>query len=113
MIDRPRVVTLGADTGYDADFVNELRAMNMRPHVAQNTERCGRSAIDRRTTRHQNDVASQRTRKRIEAAVGWMKTIDGMRRRILRGTERVGRAFTFTIAVYNLVRLSKLMAASL
>jgi len=39
---------LGADTAYDAeDFANELRAMNARPHVAQNTN--GRaSAIDGR-----------------------------------------------------------------
>ena len=39
--------------GYDtADFVVEqLRTLNLRPHVAQNTSR-RRSAIDRRTTRH-------------------------------------------------------------
>jgi hypothetical protein len=45
--DRPVAVTLGADKGYDAaDFVNELRTMNVRPHVAQNTTRHrGRSAI--------------------------------------------------------------------
>src|SRR5579863_6924035 len=35
---RPCAVTLGADRGYDtADFVEELRGMNVRPHVAQNT----------------------------------------------------------------------------
>ncbi len=33
--DRPGSVTLDADKGYDAaDFVNELRAMNVRPHVS-------------------------------------------------------------------------------
>ncbi len=48
--DRARAVTLGADKAYDAaDFVNELRAMNVRPHVAQNNERRGGSAIDLRT----------------------------------------------------------------
>ena len=42
--DRPRAITLGADRGYDAeDFVNELRAMNVRPHVAQNLTRRGGS----------------------------------------------------------------------
>ena len=97
--DRPRAVTLGADKGYDAaDFVNELRAMNVRPHVAQNNERRGGSAIDRRTTRHRGYGASQRIRKRIEEAFGWMKTIGGMRRPMLRGTERVGWAFTFAAA---------------
>ena len=49
--DRPRAITLGADRGYDAaDFVEELRTMNVRPHVARNVSG-RRSAIDRRTTR--------------------------------------------------------------
>ncbi len=70
--DRPTVVTLGADKGYDAsDFVNELRSMNVRPHVARNMTRWfGRSAIDARTTRHAGYAASQRIRKRIEEAFG-------------------------------------------
>ena len=34
--DRPRAITLGADKGYDAaGFVEELRTLNVRPHVAQ------------------------------------------------------------------------------
>jgi hypothetical protein len=62
---RPCAVTLGADRGYDtADFVEELRGMNVRPHVAQNTAG-RRSAIDKRTTRHPGYAASQRIRKRI------------------------------------------------
>ena len=33
--DRPGRLTLGADKGYDSeDFVNELRSMNVTPHVA-------------------------------------------------------------------------------
>src|SRR5438270_250162 len=36
--DRPSAITLGGDKGYDAaDFVEELRAIKVRPHVAQNT----------------------------------------------------------------------------
>ena len=70
--------------------------MNVRPHVAQNTTR--RSAVDARTTRHPGYAASQRARKRIEEAFGWMKTIGGMRRPMLRGTDRVGWAFTFAAA---------------
>ena len=75
--DRPRPITLGADKAYDAeDFVNELRSMNATPHVAQNTS--GRSsAIDGRTTRHAGYAVSQRIRKRIEEAFGWMKTVAG------------------------------------
>ena len=50
--------------------------MNVRPHVAQNTSG-RRSAIDRRTTRHPGYAASQRIRKRIEEAFGWIKTVAG------------------------------------
>ena len=108
--DRPRAITLGADKGYDtSDFVNELRSMNVRPHVAR---RHVGSAIDRRTTRHRGYGASQRIRKRIEEAFGWMKTVGGMRRPMRRGTERVGWAFAFAAAAYNLVRLPKLLVAA-
>lgn len=49
---RSRAITVGADRGYDtANFVEELRTLKVRPHVAQNVSRT-RSAIDRRTTRH-------------------------------------------------------------
>ena len=108
--DRPRAITLGADKGYDtSDFVNELRSMNVRPHVAR---RLRGSAIDRRTTRHPGYGTSQRIRKRIEEAFGWMKTIGGMRPPMRRGTDRVGWSFTFAAAAYNLVRLPKLIAAA-
>ena len=48
--DRPGRITLGADKGYDAeDFVNELRSMNVTPHIARNIAG-RRSAVDGRTT---------------------------------------------------------------
>ena len=76
--DRPRAITLGADKGYDtADFVEELRTMNVRPHVARKARF---SAIDGRTTRHRSYGQSQRIRKRIEEAFGWIKTIAGLRK---------------------------------
>lgn len=108
--DRPTAITLGADKAYDAeDFVNELRSMNVRPHVAQNTS--GRSsAIDGRTTRHGGYAVSQRIRKRIEEAFGWIKTIGGQEKSRFRGRDRVGWAFTFAATAYNLVRLPKLIA---
>jgi hypothetical protein len=110
--DRPRPITLGADKGYDAeDFANELRSMNATPHVAQNTS--GRSsAIDGRTTRQAGYALSQRIRKRIEEAFGWIKTVAGQERTKFRGRERVGWAFTFAAAAYNLARLPKLLEAS-
>ena len=109
--DRPTAVTLGADKSYDAaDFVEELRTLNVRPHVACNTSG-RRSAIDRRTTRHPGYATSQRIRKRIEEVFGWMKTVAGLRKTKFRGLARVDWAFTFTAAAYNLVRAPKLIAA--
>ena len=109
--DQSRAITLGADRGYDAaDFVEELRGLNVRPHVAQNISR-RRSAIDGRTTRHAGYAASQRIRKRIEEAFGWIKTIAGLRKTKLRGLAKVDWAFTFAAAAYNLVRLPRLLEA--
>ena len=109
--DRARALTLGADKAYDAeDFVNELRSMNVRAHVAQNTSG-RRSAIDGRTTRHAGYAISQRIRKRIEEPFGWTKTVAGQRKTKFRGRDRVGWAFAFAMAAYNLVRLPKLLAA--
>ena len=108
--DRPQAITLGADKAYDAeDFINELRSMKVTPHVAQNTSG-RRSAIDGRTTRHSGYAVSQHIRKRIEEAFGWIKTIAGQDKTRFRGRDRVGWAFTFAAAAYNLVRLPKLIA---
>jgi transposase len=110
--DRPRAVTLGGDRCYDAaDFVEELRTLNVRPHVAQNTSG-RRSAIDKRTTRHPGYAASQRIRKRIEEAFGWMKSVAGLRQTKLRGLAKVDWAFTFAAAAYDLVRLPKLIGSA-
>ena len=54
---------------------------------------------------------SQRVRKRIEEAFGWIKTGAGLRKTRHRGTDRVGWLFTLTATACNLVRLPKLMAA--
>jgi hypothetical protein len=66
--DRPNAITLGGDKGFDAaDFVMELRDINVTPHIVQNTTR--RSAIDRRATRHSGYEISQRIRKRVEEQI--------------------------------------------
>jgi IS4 transposase len=90
-------------------FVNELRSMNVTPHVAQNTTN-RRSAIDGRTARHGGYKVSQRIRKRIEEAFGWIKTVALQDKTRFRGVERAGLAFTFAAAAYNLIRLPKLLA---
>jgi transposase len=107
-----RGVTVGADKGYDVrSFVAALRAMQVIPHVAQHTTK-RRSMIDRRTTRHPGYARSQRQRKRIEEAFGWMKTTGTLRKLRHRGLARVDWVFTFTAAAYNLIRLRRLISAT-
>jgi transposase len=103
--------TLGADNGYDAaDFIAAVRCRNITAHVAQNVGRG--SAVDARTTRHAGYAISQRVRKRVEEAFGWMKTIGPMRKTKFRGCDRVGCQFALTAAVYNLVRMRNLQAGA-
>ena len=110
--DRPQAVTLGGDKGFDArDFVDELREINVTPHVAQNVSG-RRSAIDGRTTRHPGYDVSLRIRKRIEEAFGWAKTVAGMRKARHRGLPKIDWQFTFAMAAYNLIRLPKLLGAA-
>ena len=102
-------ITLGADKGYDtSDFVEDLRAMKVTPHVAAKIKG---SALDGRTTRHAGYAVSQRKRKLIEEAFGWGKTIGTAAKTMLRGIARVGFQFTLNMAAYNLARLPKLLAA--
>jgi Transposase DDE domain len=88
---KPDAITLGGDKGFDAaDFVIELREINVTPHIACNTSR--RSAIDGRTTRHPGYAVSRRIRKRIEEGFGWMRTLAGLRKTKYRGIDKVGWA---------------------
>jgi transposase len=105
-------VTLGADKNYDTrELVRQFRWRRITPHVAQNnTNR--RSAIDHRTTRHPGYGLSQRKRKRVEEVFGWIKTIGLMRKVRHRGRERVEWMFTWTAAIYNLVRMRNLLGAT-
>jgi len=102
-------VTLGADKAYDtADFVAKMRERGVTPHVSQNTTN-RRSAIDGRTTRHPGYDVSAFKRRLAEGVFGWTKTVGLLRKTRHRGTRRVGWVFTFTLAVYDLVRMRKLI----
>lgn len=105
-------ITMGGDKAYDTHgFVEEVRWMNVTPHVAQNNKN-RRSAIDGRTTRHPGYAISQEKRKRVEQVFGWLKTIGGMRKTRHRGRERVEWMFLFATSAYNLVRMKNLIAAT-
>jgi len=54
----------------------------------------------------------RKIRKRIEEGFGWIKTVGGQRKTKFKGRDRVGWAFTFTAAAYNLVRLPKPLEAA-
>lgn len=112
-----RRMTLGADKAYDvAQFVHDLRRRSVTPHIAidghiTKTGKRRRTAVDRRITRHAGYEVSQRCRKRIEEVFGWIKGSAGLAKVKLRGRARVDAAFTLALAAYNLVRLTKLLAA--
>src|SRR6201987_4395896 len=102
-------ITLGADKAYDvAEFVADLRELNVTPHGAQNTTN-RRSAIDARTPRHPAYAVSGRLRKRIEEVFGWTKAAAAFHKTRHRGLARVGWMFPLTATAYNLVRLPKLV----
>jgi len=107
-----RRITLGADKAYDTRaFVDDLRDLNVTPHIAQNTSNRA-SAIDARTTRHPGYVVSQQKRKRTEEPFGWAKTIGGLARPMLLGAARLRFKFTLTMAAYDLIRMPKLLGAA-
>jgi transposase len=100
-----RPVTVGADKSYDTrEWVAAVRQMRITPHVAASVNRRGGSAIDGRTVRHAGYALSQRKRKLVEQAFGWMKTVGLLRKVRHRGGRLVDWIFTFAAAAYNLVR---------
>ena len=104
--------TVAADKAYDtAGWVTDVRELGFTPHVAPNTTN-RRSAIDGRTTRHAGHQVSQRLRKRIEEPFGWMKTIAGGRKLRYIGKRRNRAWFLMTGAVYNILRITALDAAT-
>src|SRR4051795_5019273 len=105
-------ITVAGDKGFDtAGFVAAMRELKVTPHVAQ-TPAARRSAIDSLTTRHSGYALSQRIRKRIEEAFGWIKEVALLRRARHRGKARIGWQFTLTAAAYDLIRLPKLLGAA-
>lgn len=106
--DEEREVTLGADKGYDAqEFIQACVAMNVTPHVAQNTS--GRkSAVPDEIAQTEGYAISQRKRKLIEQGFGWAKTVGSIRQVMVRGLKRVDQMFVLTMAAYNLVRMRSL-----
>ena len=68
------------------------------------------STIDRRTTRDDGYRSSQRARKRVEEAFGWVKTVAGGRKLRYCGVACNRFWMEMTTASYNLARLATLTA---
>jgi len=100
-------LTVAADKNYDTkDFVEDLRTMVVTPHVARKKKH---SAIDGRTTTWEGYAESQKKRKLVEEAFGWMKTVGLLHKLRHRGEAKARWVFQFTAAAYNLVRMRSLL----
>ncbi len=99
--------TLGADKGYHVkEFVEQLRAHKIRPHIAR-IEGRKTPGLDGRTTCTEGYQISQRKRKRVEEIFGWLKTVGGMRKTRLIGQAKTQMATFMSAAAYNLLRIAK------
>lgn len=112
----PAGATLAADKNYDAEaFVEGLKGRRIEPHVAINGTvskhgKVRKTAVPPEVAASLRYAISQRLRKRIEECFGWSKTVGGLAQLKVRGLGKVGAAFVFAVAAYNIVRLPKLLA---
>ena len=107
-----RIKTLGADKGYHQKrFVSGCRERGISPHAACK-EKVRVDGLDGRTTQSPGYQTSQRLRKRVEEIFGWMKTVGGLRRTRYRGIDRTQAWAYFVGSAYNLLRMTRLAAAS-
>ena len=109
-IDQARVLfaTEGRDADTLAAFADDLDRARRRPRGGQ-----------RGLHRHEPGLHQGRRRDLLKAAItfdkfheevfGWIKTAAGQRKTRYRGTQRVGLAFTFAAAAYNLIRMPNLL----
>lgn len=103
--------TIGADKNYDTREHGEtLKGLGVRSHAARNIHaRKKISSVNGRTTRQLGYQISQRKRMRIEEIFGWVKVIGGLRRPMLRGSEKMDWMLTFAMSAFNLVRMNRLL----
>jgi transposase len=103
-------MTVGADKGYDAkEFMVACTAMEVVPHVAQNTSG-RRSAVPDEIAASYGYAISQRKRKLIEQGFGWAKTGGRICQMMVCGLAKVAPFFVLNMAAYNLVRMRTLGA---
>lgn len=117
--------TLGGDKGYDSGpFLIAMEQRDIRPHVPTKAGKIGgispRKKQDeplikarQRMRRREATVGyrmSQRCRKKIEEAFGWIKTVAGLVRTRLVGQWKLRQQMQLAATAYNLVRIRGLAA---
>jgi transposase len=111
-------MTLGADKGYDdGAFIARLEERGIDPHVAikhgpisLDTDEGIARWLCRVMGRYKDFKTSQRRRKMIEEAFGWIKDFAGLARTRLVGRWKIRMQVMMAAAAYNLVRMSGLLA---
>jgi len=115
---RPK--TAGADKGFDdGEFLEELeRELGVVPHVATRegpmVSEDAAGLARRRARRRQKTKGyqlSQKCRKRVEEIFAWLKTIGGLRRTRFIGRWKTQLYAYAAAAVYNFLRLTRLVSA--
>ena len=119
--------TLGADKGYDdGKFLQILEMVGIEPHIPLKgqppadpktvTDRTRLPGIKarRRMQRRMKTAAyklSQKCRKKVEEAFGWLKTVAGLDRCRTVGRWKLMQALQIGAAAFNLVRMRNLAKA--
>jgi transposase len=107
-----QAITLGGDKGFQEEkFIEELRAMRVIAHIAE-YEKESWQWPNWLTPSERGDpgyAISQRKRKLVEKAFGWIKFVAGLRKTKLRRRRRVDWMFRLAAAACNLIRIAKLM----
>lgn len=122
------VRTLGSDKGYDSGpYLLGLERRGVIPHTAMRAGVIGgakgtslrschrRESVPPRLRMRERQaeagyVVSQRCRKKIEEAFGWIKTVAGLCRTRLVGHWKIKQQMQLAAAAYNLVRMRRLAA---
>jgi transposase len=123
---RCQPTTLGADKGYDdGEFFQDVEARGIEPHVPLVKEPRDPSKVPyrghvpgvnarQRMKSRMTTVGyqlSQKCRKKVEEAFGWLKEIAGLGRSRVVGRWKLQQLLEIGAAAYNLVRLRKLKPA--
>lgn len=118
--------TLGLDKGYDSgDLFLTLEARGIEPHGAltkppKSVATAKAKEVDQVAARHRmvgrsfgdGYRLSQRCRKKLEEAFGWLKQIAGLARSRVVGRWKIQQLWDLGAAAYNLVRMRRLLAAA-